>query len=157
VLFYSGRVQFSEQIQRYLNLFGKRRVKIIVFDDFKKDNAKVYREVLKFLGVDQNFVPRFELVNVNKAARFPKLTILLKSSFFTRMYLAPRHVLSPKLFSAYTKLKKFTYKFFFQLHARPPMDPELQKELMKRFKPEVERTSKVVNRDLTGLWGYDAV
>jgi hypothetical protein len=38
---------------------------------------------------------------------------------------------------------------------RQPLGEVFRIELMQQFKPEVEQLSHLLNRDLTGLWGYD--
>ena len=38
-----------------------------------------------------------------------------------------------------------------------PIDPKLKKKLMKEFKSEVEKTGKMINRDLIKIWGYDKI
>jgi hypothetical protein len=38
---------------------------------------------------------------------------------------------------------------------RAPLDPRFRRELMARFRPEVEALSRVLERDLVSLWGYD--
>lgn len=146
--FYFERAKFTEQVKRYLDVFNKKQIKIIIFDDFKKDNAKVYREVLKFLGVYQNFVPEFKLVHVSRKVQFPRLRILWRSLLFTRMRYFPL-----------SKLNKLIDRKFLRGKERPlpPMDPQLQEELMKKFKSEVERLSKITGRDLVTLWGYDSI
>ena len=37
---------------------------------------------------------------------------------------------------------------------RPPLDPELKRELRERFRPELERLGALVGRDLSG-WSAD--
>ena len=38
---------------------------------------------------------------------------------------------------------------------RTPLDPRFRRELMVRFRPEVEALSRALERDLVSLWGYD--
>ncbi|MGH9659264.1 MAG: hypothetical protein ACRD96_12025 [Bryobacteraceae bacterium] len=38
---------------------------------------------------------------------------------------------------------------------RTPLDPGLRRELMARFRPEVEELGHVLQRDLVSLWGYN--
>ena len=47
-LYYRHMVRFSEQVSRYFERFGKERVMVIIFDDFRSDTASVYRAVLEF-------------------------------------------------------------------------------------------------------------
>ncbi|MFB2878518.1 sulfotransferase family protein [Floridanema aerugineum] len=84
LLLYSELVSFSEQIQRYLDVFDQSQIHVTIYDDFVKDTAGTYRKVLEFLGVDANFVTDFEVVNSNKRsgnAIEPKLRQQLQSQY----------------------------------------------------------------------------
>ena len=70
-LLYRQAARFAEQVLRYLDVFGRDRVHIILFDDFKSDTAAVYRDTLRFLGVDTGFQPDFEVHNANAAGTQP--------------------------------------------------------------------------------------
>jgi hypothetical protein len=39
--------------------------------------------------------------------------------------------------------------------ARPALDPDLRRALMRRYRPEVEHLSDALGRDLLSLWGYN--
>ena len=49
---------YSEQILRYINSFGEKNVKIIIFEDFVQNERNTVKDVLSFLGV--NFEPNFD-------------------------------------------------------------------------------------------------
>ena len=51
-LFYRHSVQFSEQLERYFDVFGRENVHVMLFDDLRRDGAREVRGVLEFLGVD---------------------------------------------------------------------------------------------------------
>ncbi|MDN5937473.1 MAG: sulfotransferase [Salinisphaera sp.] len=68
-LFYSEMGRYTVQVQRYLEIFDPKQIRIILFDDFVADLAKEYRATLAFLGVDPNFQPGFERVNDSKSIR----------------------------------------------------------------------------------------
>lgn len=55
-LLYTDAARYAAKVERYFTVFGRENVQAIVFDDFVRDTATVYRRTLEFLGVD----PRFE-------------------------------------------------------------------------------------------------
>jgi hypothetical protein len=65
VFFYRDIARFSAQVKRYFDVFGRNNVHVIIFDDLKKDIAKVYRNTLEFLEIDPTFQPEFPVVNPN--------------------------------------------------------------------------------------------
>ena len=52
VLRYSERVRYVEQLRRFHELFGRDRVLVLIYDDFRADNEATVRRVLRFLEVD---------------------------------------------------------------------------------------------------------
>ena len=73
ILFYSEQAKYCEQVERFLAAFGKSRVKIVIYDDFRDDNLAVCRDVFRFLGIDTDFEPVSEEVNPSRDVRAPKL------------------------------------------------------------------------------------
>ena len=157
-LFYSQRAKFFRQVKRYYDLFDEKQIKMIIFDDFEKDNASTYREVLEFLEVNPSFKPKFEKVNANRKSKLPRVGFLFKTVFFTKITELPMFILPQPLVLKYKNFRNSIFRhIFFKVQPRPSMDPELRKHLMKKFKPEVKRLSKLVDRDLVSLWGCDSI
>jgi len=144
--YYMELPKFYKQVKRYLDVFGKENVHIIIFDDFKNDTRKCYIETLKFLEVSLDFEPEFKIVNPNKVIRSKKLKSLLESPpYVVKLFvkIIPyniRRELFNKLwdFSTSTKYKP-----------RPPLDESIRKKLQFQFKEEIEKLSLLINRDLT--------
>ena len=68
-LFYSDIACYADQVERYLSIFGKNNVQIILFDDFRDHIARVYKETLQFLGVRSDFQIYFHPINLDKHVR----------------------------------------------------------------------------------------
>jgi hypothetical protein len=143
-LFYRRMARFSEQLERYLEVFGRDRVHVIVFDDLVADTPGVYRDLLRFLGVDEDFQASFTRSNENKRVRSRALQRLAYDPPLIRRF-APllrriplMHALRNRLFAANSVRA-----------ARPPMDPALRAALRREFAPEVDRLSALIGRDLS--------
>ena len=67
-LFYSSNIlSLPENIQSFINYFGRENIKFIYLDDMKKNPDKVYSETLEFLNVNSSFnVSDFKVINKNK-------------------------------------------------------------------------------------------
>ena len=72
-LFYSEFARYADHVQRYLSVFNRDQIKIILFDDLKQDTARVYNTILEFLDVSSDFCPEFNIVNPNKILKWPRL------------------------------------------------------------------------------------
>lgn len=151
-LFYSEFVKYSEQIERFRSYFDQEQIKIIIFDDFKTNTPLIYREVLQFLSVDPNFSPDFDIVNPNKQLRWPLLKKYTLDSPYFRKTLR-------MLFSSdtYAGLKDFYKNKLVKYKPRQPLEEAFKLKLMQQFKPEVEKLSDFLKKDLVSKWEYDKV
>ncbi len=152
LLLYRKIASYYEQVKRYINLFGQKNVHIIIFDDFVRDTAGVYKDVSRFLQIDSDFKPDFEKLNTrqvrnpNKTLRNWGIQNILYQPPLILKKLAKKHRLISRtgqylhwyLTRANTKYVK-----------RDPMSPQLRKELTKAFTPEIKRLSKLIKRDLS--------
>ena len=137
--------RYTHQIQRYLDVFDRENVHIIVFDDFVSDLTEVYRETLRFLRVDPDFRPEFRKINPGRRVRSRTVYNLVEDR--------PQFVRSiVKVIMPY-QLRDRILKGLLRLNSshapRPPMRPELRRQLQEEFLPEVEQLSKLLGRDLT--------
>jgi len=148
LLFYSEFLQYTHHAQRYLKIFKQENIKIIIYDDFRNDNIKIYNDTLQFLGLDQNFDPEIKQINVSKTrAMFPRLQYVIQSPHIQKIAM--------RVFpdAIYRKIVRFYWEKLFLFEKRPDICPQFTKELMQKFKAEVESLSKLINRDLVQLWG----
>src|SRR3981081_1659485 len=49
LLTYRERAMFAAQVERYITVFDREKVQIIVYDDFKADTRGAFRDTLRFL------------------------------------------------------------------------------------------------------------
>jgi hypothetical protein len=145
-LYYRHSVRFAEQLRRYFDVFGRERVHVIVYDDFRDDTAAVYRGVLEFLGVDSSFQPDFEVRNPNKRVRFRAIQRLIYQPPGPLVRVVPwlrRFPLIHRLRGAALRLNSAQAR-------RPPMDSELRERLLGEMAPEIEELGQLIGRDLSG-------
>ena len=144
-LFYRETAKFSQQVKRYLNIYEKENIHIIIYDDLKRDTEEVYKKTLHFLDVNEGFLPELKIINPNKRAR----TKILRKLYSDQPLLTKSvgKILIPSAFR--TKLLRALKKINTKYLPRPPMDAELRKKLQAEFAPEVENLSKLLGRDLT--------
>src|SRR4029078_9986072 len=72
-LLYRDVARFSEQVERYLDIFGRSKVHTIIFDDLKTYPLTVYGETLRFLELQTDDRTVFPDANPNKTARLKTL------------------------------------------------------------------------------------
>ena len=143
-LLYMETVCFSEQLARYMARFGRDRVNVIVYDDFRDRTRDVFDSALRFLGVSLECVPDLAPVNANKAIRNERLWRFMKfapqpmRAVWRASLPAPIRGRILKWVNSYNAVEK----------RRPPMKPETRAYLQSALRPEVERLSALLDRDL---------
>ena len=134
---------------------------MLIYDDLRADNEQTMRRILRFLDVDDSVPIAAAETETLKSVRFPLL-----HRFATAMRVAERNpTVSGRTARAVNALipsgarsasvrgrwRRLVYG------ASPATDEQLMLELRRRFKPEVERFSDYLGRDLVSLWGYDSL
>ncbi len=148
-IYYREIVQFSDQIKRYTDRFGRERVCITLFDDLKADPRGVYLSVLEFLDVDPGFIPEFTVVNPNKRIRFALLNRLLQETVVYFKRIGAFKALGFAKVGAYDTLKRLK-RWNTAFQPRKPLDERVRRTLNDEFRGEVERLSMLLERDLSG-------
>jgi hypothetical protein len=159
LLLYSDHVRYVEQLRRYHELFGRERVLVLIYEEFRRENEATVRSVLRFLGVDDRAPVEVTKANPTVRMRSQQLDDLVhavsvgrgplsKAAKATVKSLTPERVRRRALRLTQRRV----------VHGAPPADDEqLMIELRRRFRPEVAALSDYLGRDLLALWGYDRI
>jgi hypothetical protein len=144
-LFYRETIKYSEQLERYYEVFEPKNVHVIIFDDFKRETAKVYHETLTFLDVEASFQPKFQIINSNKTLRSKHLQQLLIAP--SPVLVKILHKITPNSLRGRVaqRLRKLNTRYV----DRPALDPVLRRRLQVKFQPEVQRLATLLGRDLS--------
>lgn len=144
---YRAAVTFSEQVRTYFEVYGRENVHVIIHDDFKRDTGSVYRSTLRFLDVSLAFQPDFRVINPSKRLRSMVLQKFLKHP--PQVLRQVSHAMIP------LPVRRFWGSCVSRLNVvyepRPPMNTELRSRLQREFEPEVEKLSRLLDRDLS-VW-----
>lgn len=144
-----GYRQFTDyvgQVKRYFDVFGRKRVHVIVFDDLKTNFALVYRDTLRFLDVDPDVRPEFAIRGANEQVRSKRLQRFLVYPP-AALRLMGRLVVPPRL---RPRIKRMLVNSVRTTKPRAPMDPALRRRLQAEFEPKIEQLSELLGRDLSG-------
>ncbi len=158
-LVYSEYLHYVEQLRRYHSVFSPEQVLVLIYDDFRADNAGTVRRVLRLLDVDDTAPIEVSDANPTVRVRSPRVNELVRSLYLGRGPVAramgtPIKLLTPRRLRhrGLRTLQRHA------LHGRPrPAEEKLTLELRRRFKGEVVALSEYLDRDLVTLWGYDGI
>lgn len=149
-LMYSERVHYVEHIKRYTNIFPQEQIKIILYDDFKKDNVQTFRSVLDFLSLPSDLMPEVGVVNKQVAVRNRALKQFLDKAFYPlKMWLKAR--VSKESFH---RLRDYYRKIVFSSAPLAVLSESDRSRLKCDYVEEVKALSEFLDRDLIEEWGY---
>jgi hypothetical protein len=149
-LYYDRRVQYYQQVKRYCDRFKPEQIKVIIFEDFKSANERIFREVLEFLGVEPNFTPEYAAVNVNKEVKFKAVNNLINNPVAKSI---SKNLLSQE-FNDFVR-DNIVEKLLWHQAPKAKMPEEIELQLKQQYQPEVAKISELLQLDLLSKWGYD--
>jgi len=131
---------YSEQVKRYFDVFGSKQVKILIFDEFIKNQKKTFEEVLSFLGVDYSFED-FKIEQFNKfgVIRFSLAQNILRNRKM-------KYMLEKVLPQSIRKVGRD--KILLKQETKPKMDDEDRKSLVNFYKEDVEKLQNILGQRL---------
>lgn len=127
---------YAQYIKRYLEFFPKSQVKIVFFDDLKKDAVKVTRDTWKFLGASQH--AKVQDVAAQNEALSKQYINLVRVAKRTRLV---------KILP--TSLKRAVKKFLSKAQNRPAMDESTRQLLIRHYRAHNLDLEKLTGRDLS--------
>jgi hypothetical protein len=142
---YKDRGIYHRQIEHLWNIFGKERVHIFLFDDFKANAVGICQEIFHIQEIDSTFTPDVSVRhNVASTTRFEMLPKLMAFVIKTNI-----GKLLPNKISYY--LRDFIYGFNKKNIDPPSIKEETKNFLSGFFKPHNHRLESLIDRDLS-LW-----
>lgn len=142
---------YAEQIQPFINMFGKENCHFVLFEELidKQKQQNVMKEVCDFLGVDNSF--QFKYVHLNASAQ-PKskfYNYVMRKSGLTK-------ILKPLLPLRYRKRlgKALEQKNIGDKKIETTISQSTLKLLEQKFRPQVIETATLTGKDLGQLWGF---
>ncbi len=151
-LYYSQRVQYYQQVKRYYDRFNPDQIKVVIFEDFKSENERIYREILEFLGVEPSFTPEYEAVNVNKEVKFKAINNLVNNPLIKNI---SKNLLSQE-FNEFVR-DNIVERLLWHQAPKATMPEEIKTKLRQQYQPQVVQISELLGVDLVTKWGYDTL
>jgi hypothetical protein len=141
---YLGFSAYTSQLEAYVNAFGRERLKVVLFDDLRRNAAALCGELFSFVGIDAGFsVPNLRPHNAGLGEpKYPWVKKLLCSDNLLRRSAArliPFHLRSPLRRGIAARVSQ-----------RARLDPGTRQRLCERFADEIDKLEHFLGRDLSG-------
>jgi hypothetical protein len=136
---YFSRGTYIQYINRYLDLFPRENLLVLVFEELHNSPEAFYRQVFEFLGVDADFTSPAMTERFNLAAIWENP---IYRWFFSKPARA-RHLPA--------RLRRFTFYGECVPWKYPPMQPETRQKLLDFYRPWNAKLAEYLGRDLS-VW-----
>ncbi len=139
---------YFEQLKRYYKRFPAEDIKVYLQEDLKSDSDALFRDLFEFLGVDPNFKPDTSLkLNVSGVPKNRALhSFLAKPNWFKSTF---KHLIPDELrHKLITNVRQNNL-------AKPPLDPQVKKELIELYREDTLKLQDLINRDLSAWLNAD--
>ena len=140
-LFYQQYIelgQYAFQIKNYFDVFSKKNILIIDYDDFIYKSSEVMNKVCVFLNVENRSFSNTNKVYNKYTNASNKLVKVLYTFRFLREFIG-------NFFSESLKIK--IQALFFTDEKKPTLNSEIQIYLKEYYKVELEKLSKILNQN----------
>lgn len=134
---------YADHVKRYLETFGHERVKILLFEEFIKDEKAAVKNILAFLGLNINFELTGRAYGSTVAARNSFARFVARNVFVRKL---ARAILPENV------LEILRTKLVFKEIKKPPMLEEDRLFLQKLYRDDVWKLEKVLGRPLPWSW-----
>lgn len=146
-LLYTRIFSFSENIQRFQNVFGENGVELVFLEDLLSSPADSLARVWNFLSIDPppSEPARLAVKNTSKTSYFPSVNALVTHTPPWAGRWSAWLLNKQQRRKIITTIVRLNTRGF-----RPPeMSEEIRAKVCRHFHDEVERLSELAGRDLT--------
>lgn len=141
---------YARQIKVFLKYFEKSSLKIIFYEDIKKDSRKVIKDIYSFLKIDQNYMPEFKKHNKSGKVKSKFLQRFLFGDSKIKNYLVNQVL--PKVISD-EKKAILRWKIINLNVSSKKETVNIDKALIEKynlvFHDDINELQKITNRDLS--------
>lgn len=140
---------YADQLQPYLQRFGREAVHAVFYDDIVTDPLGVVRGVCAFLGVDKTFVPASLGARVNPSKRYRSVRLfnLLQGGLRVMERVGFGEVV---LYLKRTAVRDRVLAALEVPEGYGPMLPQTRRELARIYAETNARLGQLLDRDLSG-------
>jgi len=131
---------YFENVNRYISIFSKDKVKIIIFEELIQDLENTLKDILNFLNLKSELVDfKPDAYNKYGVVRGPLSQKVLQNKTIRRF---AEVLISP------SKRKFLKEKFILKEEKKPEMNNNVRKLLVNYYTDDVQKIKNFLNRDL---------
>lgn len=137
-----GNFYWQDLIQ-YYQTFDPRQIEVVIFEDLAANPQGISQRLFRFLGVDDGFEPGIEQRNPGGIPRSQLLHSILRT---TSRHLKHRVTLPEGLARRVKGIRRMAT-------TKISVDPEVRRHVLEICREDIERTSQLIDQDLSRWLG----
>lgn len=139
---YVGAGLYYEQVHRYLNIFGREQVQVLLFEDLAAKPRQLLTSIAGHIGIDPAPFAAMDLSQPYNAYQVPRFRTVYRFA----SALGQRTKLLPPSVRAWLKETPLLHD-----RTKPPLDIESRRHLQSIFDPDITRLEELLGRKLPEL------
>ena len=145
----NGYLQYLENLKRFFDLFPARSIKVIFYEDLKRDPAQILTELYRFLGVLEDLLPP-DCGRAVNATRQPRSMALTRFAYSVAQVL--RHAGLANLVG-WVKQSPLTQRVLYRANPESlPVDPRVVNDVRARWRGDLGPLEALIGKPLPTAW-----
>ena len=144
---------YGKLLGRYFELFPRKNIKVLVYEEMSADPYGALKDVYSFLGVDDSFVPHELMkkrINPTAGVRFGPIMKWANKIQFVMIWLGIEGLVSGTMKQRISRLiQRINYKKI----ERHEVSDETKEKMSQLYIEDRKKLEKLLNRDFSGVWG----
>lgn len=141
-------VMYHRQVSRYINVFGKNNVLIILHNDLENNFNETYKQILTFLGVNNDFIPQQTKVNKRKQVKNMRLHQINNNPSKRKNLKWIARIAIPSKNIRHRLMEKIDRINIKKIQPEE-ISPLLKEKIIQLTKTDVEQLSDLIEKDLS--------
>lgn len=142
---------YHRLLKPYFDLFPNNHIRIIIYEEFFSDLEQQYKDLCRFLDVDDNFLPTVFHQRINPR-RIVRWKFLVKFRHYLRLIINYPHLLPLKRLITrggfLNDLSELIIKLNLKEGSTPKLDPTTKKKLLDIYESDIVKLENMLNINL---------
>ena len=132
---------YYRRVKRYFDSFSRDQIKILLFEEFKQDPAKIVVDLFDFVGVDTGFVP--DTSTRHNPASVPKNRLLNRLYFHPTVIRTAKSILPQRMQGMAKGIRQRN------MRTPPEFPADLRADLLRLYREDILKLEELVGLDLS--------
>ena len=134
---------YYTRLKRYFDAFPREQLKIFLFDDFRRDPARIMADLFDYVGVDASFTP--DTRSRHNPANVPKSRLVNRVLYHPRVMRTAKTVIPVPAYGLAKRARQLN------LRTPPTLSDDLRTRLLEIYREDILKVEELLGRDLS-VW-----